>query len=345
MPVIVKPNPTIPLISNNSPMCERLDLNFITTTIQNATYNWTGPNGFTSNLQNPSILNVTYADSGDYQLYIVVDGCLSPVATSLGAVWPTPPTPVIVTNSPLCEGQTLYLETDSFPNASYFWSGPSGFSSNEREPVIGYATAVNSGTYEIIKIANGCSSIATASDVTVNPTPISLFYALPEEVSIINPVVEFSSQATTGNNITYLWDFGDNNNTTDYSPTHLYVDTGTYIVKYTVTDALTGCESETEKTVIVTPYFRLFIPSAFSPNGDGLNDIFEIAGNAIEEYDLNIFDRWGGKLYQSGNISQPWEGKISGGLDAPQGAYVYLIKLKDNKGVEHEYSGTVTLLR
>jgi gliding motility-associated-like protein len=125
----------------------------------------------------------------------------------------------------------------------------------------------------------------------------------------------------------------------------LYVDTGTYIVKYTVTDALTGCESETEKTVIVTPYFRLFIPSAFSPNGDGLNDIFEIAGNAIEEYDLNIFDRWGGKLYQSGSISQPWEGKISGGLDAPQGAYVYLIKLKDNKGVAHEYSGTVTLLR
>jgi gliding motility-associated-like protein len=345
MPVTVKPNPTVPLVSNNSPMCERNDLNFITTTIQNANYFWSGPNGFTSNLQSPSILNVTYADSGDYQLYIIVDGCLSPVATSVGAVWPTPPTPVITTNSPLCEGQTLYLETDSFPNASYFWSGPSGFSSILRKPVIGYATDANTGTYEIIKIANGCSSLATAIDVTINPTPISVFYALPEEVSIINPVVEFSSQATTGSSIQYQWDFGDNNSSTLYSPTHLYGDTGTFTVKYIVTNAITGCESETEKTVIVTPYFRLFIPSAFSPNGDGLNDIFEISGSAIEKYDLNIFDRWGGKMHQSANINQPWEGKVNGGYEAPQGAYVYVIIVKDVKGVEHEYTGTVTLIR
>lgn len=345
MPVTVKPNPTLPLVSNNSPLCERLDLSFITTTIQNAIYNWTGPNGFISNLQNPTIENVTYADSGDYQLYIVVDGCSSPVATSLGAVWPTPPTPVIITNSPLCEGQTLYLETDSFPNASYFWSGPSGFSSNERKPVIGYSTIVNAGMYEIIKIANGCSSIATSVDVIIHSTPVSLFYALPEEVSIINPVIEFSSQATTGTDIQYEWNFGDNNNSTDYSPTHLYSDTGTFNVSYTVTNSVTGCESVTEKTVIVTPYFRLYIPSAFSPNGDGLNDIFEIYGTAIEEYDLSIFDRWGGSMYQSTSISQHWEGTQKGGIAAPQGAYVYVIKVKDNKGKEYEYSGTVTLLR
>jgi gliding motility-associated-like protein len=296
-------------------------------------------------LQNPSVLNVTYADSGDYQLYIVVNGCLSPVSISVGAIWPTPPTPVILTNSPLCEGQTLYLETDSFPNASYFWSGPSGFSSIERKPVIGYSTAVNNGIYEIVKIANGCSSIANTVDVIINTMPLSLFYALPEEVSIINPLIEFSSQATVGNSIQYQWDFGDNLSASDISTTHIYSDTGTYTVKYTVTDALTGCESETEKTIVVTPYFRLFIPSAFSPNGDGLNDIFEISGSAIEEYDLSVFDRWGVKMYQSSNISQSWEGKISSGQDAMQGAYVYMIKIKDSKGKVYEYSGTVTLLR
>jgi gliding motility-associated-like protein len=345
MPVTVKPNPTLPLISNNSPMCERLDLHFITTTIQNADYYWSGPNGFTSNLQNPSILNVTYADSGDYQLYIIVDGCASPVGTSVGAIWPTPPTPVITTNSPLCEGQTLYLETDSFPNASYFWSGPSGFSSNARKPVIGYAMAVNTGTYEIIKIANGCSSIASSIDVTVHPTPVSLFYANPEEVSILNPTIDFLSQATTGTDIQYQWDFGDNVLSTDFSPNHVYSDTGTFVVSYTVTNSVTGCSSETEKTVIVTPYFRLFIPSAFTPNGDGLNDIFEITGKSVEEYDLRIFDRWGGSMYQSSSISQHWDGKVSGGHDATQGAYVYRIVVKDHTGKEHEYTGTVTLLR
>jgi gliding motility-associated-like protein len=345
MPLTVKANPTLPLVSNNSPMCERLDLSFITTSIQNASYYWSGPNGFSSNLQNPTIENVTYADSGDYQLYIIVDGCLSPVATSLGAIWPTPPTPTIITNSPLCEGQTLYLETDSFPNATYVWAGPSGFSSNALKPVIGYATIVNSGTYEIIKIANGCSSLASSIDVVIHPTPASLFYALPEEVSMLNPLIEFSSQATTGTDIQYQWDFGDNYSSNDYNTNHLYSDTGTYVVKYTVTNAVTGCESETEKTVIVTPYYKLFIPSAFSPNGDGLNDIFEIYGSAVEEYDLTIFDRWGGKLFQSGNLKQHWEGKISTGQDAPQGAYVYMIVVKDHKGIEHEYRGTVTLLR
>jgi gliding motility-associated-like protein len=345
MPITVKPNPILPLVSNNSPMCERNDLSFITTTVQNANYFWSGPNGFTSNLQNPTINNVTYADSGDYQLYIVVDGCLSPVATSIGAIWPTPPTPTVTSNSPICEGQTLYLETDSFPNATYVWSGPDGFSSGLRRPVIGYATPANSGLYEIIKIANGCSSLSSSLMVTVNPIPSSEFVALPEEVSVINPVIEFSSQATTGTNIQYLWNFGDNNSSTDYSPIYTYADTGSYTVSYTVTDVLTGCFSETEKTVIVSPYFRLHIPNAFTPNNDGLNDHFKVVGHAIEAYSLNIFDRWGGKIYESNNIQQHWEGIEKGGYAAPQGAYVYVIKVKDVKGKDYEYTGTVTLLR
>ena len=71
----------------------------------------------------------------------------------------------------------------------------------------------------------------------------------------------------------------------------------------------------------------------------------DCTGSAIEKYDLNIFDRWGGKMHQSANINQPWEGKVNGGYEAPQGAYVYVIIVKDVKGVEHEYTGTVTLIR
>ena len=50
-------------------------------------------------------------------------------------------------------------------------------------------------------------------------------------------------------------------------------------------------------------------------------------------------------MHQSANINQPWEGKVNGGYEAPQGAYVYVIIVKDVKGVEHEYTGTVTLIR
>jgi gliding motility-associated-like protein len=89
----------------------------------------------------------------------------------------------------------------------------------------------------------------------------------------------------------------------------------------------------------------LHIPNAFTPNNDGLNDHFKVVGHAIEAYSLNIFDRWGGKIYESKNIQQHWEGIEKDGYAAPQGAYVYVIKVKDVKGKDHEYTGTVTLLR
>ncbi len=345
MPITVKTSPLLPLISNNSPMCERLDLSFITTTVQNASYFWDGPNGFSSNLQNPTITNVSMADSGDYHLYIIVDGCSSLVGTSVATIYPTPPTPIIQTNSPFCEGEDLHLSTDSFPNVTYVWSGPGGFHSSLRNPVIAYATPAHSGTYEIIKVANGCSSAATATEVIVQPAPLSLFFPNPEEVSILNPTIEFLSQGSTGSNFIYHWDFGDNYTSTDYSPSHIFGDTGIYIIKYNVKNTTTGCSSETEKTVLVTPYYHLFIPSAFSPNDDGLNDWFEINGNAINEFQLDIFDRWGEKVFQSQNIKQQWEGKIKGGYDAPQGAYVYVLKVKDFTGKLLEYTGSVTLIR
>lgn len=345
MPITVKPNPTVPLVSNNAPMCERLNLNFVTTTIQNAIYNWSGPNGFVSNDQNPFVNNVTIADSGDYNLFIIVDGCESPVGLSVAVIYPTPPTPVIITNSPICEGQSLYLETDSFPNASYAWAGPSGFSSNFRKPVVAYATAGNSGLYEIIKIANGCSSIAASQEVVVNANPLSDFNANPNEVSILNPTIEFLSQASTGLDIHYAWNFGNNHTSIDYSPTHVYTDTGMYVVTNTVTNTLTGCFSETEKTIIVAPYYRLYIPSAFSPNGDLLNDFFDVKGMAVDEFELNIFDRWGGLLFKSQDFDRKWDGTISNGSDAPIGAYVYVLKAKDVKGRTYEYNGTVTIIR
>jgi gliding motility-associated-like protein len=345
MPIKVKPNPTVPNISNNSPLCERLDLIFTTTTIQNANYFWSGPNGFSSIEQNPVIKNVTFPDSGDYQLYIVVDACVSPTATILGAIWSTPPLPVVTAVSPICEGQTLYLETDSFPGESYFWSGPSGFSSTLRKPVIGYVTSANGGTYEIVKIKNGCSSVAANVDVIIHPTPESNFFPNPQEVSIINPAISISSLATEGTDIQYHWDFGDNTVSSDYNPNHVYTDTGTFVITYTVSSNVTGCESSTEKTVVVTPYFRLYIPSAFSPNNDNLNDFFEIKGNAIDEYHISVYNRWGDLVFQSSSIAQYWDGKINNGQDAAQDAYVYVINLRDSNGKPYEYRGSVTIIK
>ena len=75
--VVVNPIPATPIAGNNGPLCEGQTLNLTASFVAGATYSWTGPNGFTSSLQNPSIPNVTLAELGDYSVTVTVNGCTS----------------------------------------------------------------------------------------------------------------------------------------------------------------------------------------------------------------------------------------------------------------------------
>ena len=99
-----------------------------------------------------------------------------------------------------------------------------------------------------------------------------------------------------------------------------------------------GCDSTINLTI---NYCELFIPSAFSPNGDGNNDVFSVfGGNENSSYSLLIFDRWGGKVFEGSE----WDGKINGN-PAPIGVYVYLVKVGDIISKDPEHSGSLTLIR
>lgn len=340
--ILVIPPPPSPLIVNNSPICELVNLEFTTGAVQNATFTWSGPNGFTSSDQNPIIFNATVADSGLYSCYITVNGCNSQPGTSYVYMIPTPPTPVITANDPICEGNDLILSTDSFPNAIYLWSGPNGFTATDYEVTIPYVTAAASGQYLVVKQANGCSSPQTAANIVVHPNPNADFNPNPPSTTIMDPQVWFIN--TSDLQMVYNWSFGDNNASTDFEPFHTYADTGTYQVILTVTNPATSCSTLVERTYIVEPYFSCFIPKAFTPNGDGLNDEFKIFTNAILAYHVNIYDRWGQIIWQSTQKEQAWNGKV-GDAEAPQGSYVYHLRLTTNTGEEKKYTGTVDILR
>jgi gliding motility-associated-like protein len=96
--------------------------------------------------------------------------------------------------------------------------------------------------------------------------------------------------------------------------------------------------------VVVEPDFALWIPNAFTPNGDGYNDEFFCKGENIIKFDMNIFDRWGNKIFTSDNISDKWDGSFAG-KQAEQDVYVYLVHAMDNMNQEHKYVGKVTLVR
>lgn len=171
--VFVNPKPATPVIATNSPVCEGYTLNLTAPTISGATYSWTGPNGFSSALQNPSIANATSTEAGIYSLSIIVNGCLSNAATALVSMLPTPAKPAIVSNSPVCSGNTLTLSTNTVSGAIYSWTGPNGFTSSLQNPQIPNAAASASGMYSLTITINGCTSPAGNLSVVINETPVT----------------------------------------------------------------------------------------------------------------------------------------------------------------------------
>jgi len=168
--VTVNPIPAAPILSANQTVCTGNTLNLTSNTVSGATYSWSGPNGFTSSLQNPSISNVTAAAAGVYTCYVTVNGCTSPNATTTVTVNATPAPPVISSNTPVCSGNTINLFSNTIGGATYAWTGPSSFSSSLEDPTRPSATTAMSGIYTLQITVNGCPNSAT-TNVVVNPTP------------------------------------------------------------------------------------------------------------------------------------------------------------------------------
>ena len=197
--VNVTPSPAAPPVSSNSPVCTGQSINLGTTAT--GTYVWSGPNGFTSGVQNPVIPSASAANAGTYSLYVVSGGCTSLVSTQSVVVNPGPAAPATGGNSPLCEGSALNL-TASGSGGSYAWTGPGGYTSSTQNPTISPATAANSGTYSVVYTVGGCSSTPATYNVVVNPTPATPAVSSNSPVCVGNPI-NLTTTATTGG--TYAW--------------------------------------------------------------------------------------------------------------------------------------------
>lgn len=233
--VTVNPLPTFSSIGSNSPLCEGSTLNLYATANTGSSYDWTGPNGFTSNLQNPSIPNVTALNAGNYTVTATLNGCTA--STSTGVVINTPPTLTVSASSSVCSGSTIYLFANGTSGSTYSWTGPNGFVSNLQNPTVLNAITTNSGWYVATATLNTCSSQDSVL-VTVNTAPT---------VSITGNLNICSGSSTiltaTGGG-TYLWSTGSNTSSITVSPTS----TSTYSVTVTGTN---GCSATAYATVVV----------------------------------------------------------------------------------------------
>ena len=189
--------------SSNSPVCVGSPLNLIGGPAGMTSYSWTGPNGFTSNQQNPQVSpSATLAMAGVYTLTVVDgNGCSNSANTTVVVI--TLPIVTASSNSPVCEGDVLNLGCTPNGMLSYSWSGPNGFTSNQQNPTVSAsATLAMAGDYTVtVTDANGCSNTATTT-VTIEVAPV--VDAGPNN-SICFGDTLFITNATASNYSSLLW--------------------------------------------------------------------------------------------------------------------------------------------
>ncbi|MEI6852431.1 MAG: gliding motility-associated C-terminal domain-containing protein, partial [Bacteroidota bacterium] len=213
-------------------------------------------------------------------------------------------------------------------------------------------TYYNQGNYVVSLNAlsiYGCP--ATWYDtVTAWPTPVAAFTNNPPIGQTDNPLIYFFDQSI-GASI-WEWNFGDpTTGVDDFSslqfPTHYYSDSGAHSVQLIVANEY-GCTDTAVKVVDIIESFAFWLPSAFTPNGNGINEGFRGEGVGVDEsnFEMYIFDRWGKEMFKTRDFHEFWNGTNAKNSKACElGVYVYLINLKDLSGNDHNYTGSVMLIR
>jgi gliding motility-associated-like protein len=190
----------------------------------------------------------------------------------------------------------------------------------------------------------GCTMGDTLNyPVVVYPHPIAAFSASPYEASVFAPNIQFNNESTGA--AQWDWDLGDNETSIMQDPYHVYPDTGTYMVTQIAINQY-GCRDTTEHPITINGETTTFIPNAFTPNGNGLNDVFAPKFYGITEYQMFIFDRWGNQIFKTSSMTEGWNGRVNGaGEEVQQDVYVYKIFTKDLLRNDHRYIGTITVVK
>ncbi len=264
-------------------------------------------------------------NSGEYRFRYRVDGnCDSFDETFVTiTLFEIPESPIASVDSILCESNSLQLYATTIQNAVYQWVGPNGFSSNEQNPIINSLSSIHNGIYSVYVELNGCPSVVSTVEVLVNEIPeFSL-----ENLCINDRMMITATplNATSGGELTYSWT-GPNGYASSQNPIDI---TGLTVGTYSL--ILTnewGCSSEDSIDVART---ICTIPKGLSPNGDGLNDTFDLT-NLGENLKVKIYNRYGMVVYELNGYVNQWRGQDMKGNILPSATYYYYVEFETGEG-------------
>lgn len=214
-------------------------------------------------------------------------------------------------------------------------------------PDLGYIFP-SPGQYDValtVTSDKGCEITRTENAfVTVHPKPVPAFSFTPKVTEILYPEITFTD-LSVGSPTEWNWDFGNTDISDEQHPVYSYPDTGKYIVTLVVFNQY-GCSDTVEHEVIITPSFTIYVPTAFTPDGDGMNDVFLPRGIGWRDYELRVFSRSGTQVFSSFDPDTGWNGRMQNLLEfVKPDVYVWRVYVRDKNNRVQDFKGTVSLIR
>jgi len=293
--------------------------------------------------------------------YTVVlnDDCGTPAATAAIKITVLSPPPIGFVSDIIkgCRPLTVHFnETSTEVQESYLWNfndiyGSS--SASNKNPIHTFEVAGNYDISLTIITSYGCKSTFLIEDmITVYPTPTASFDPKPSIVSIIEPIVYFDNNSLLS--ALNVWSFADGDSSSAVNPIHEYTEVGEYNVELLVISEY-GCVDSITSIVTIRDEFTFYAPTAFSPDMDGVNDVFNVFGNGInpKEFNLKIYDRWGELIFETSEYdldaskkpTKGWDGCVKDKKIGEVGSYSWICTYRDLQGIEHQKAGMVSLIR
>lgn len=297
-----------------------------------------------SNQENPSF---SYPSHGIYDVMLTVTSDLNCTDSLLQTVQVFhKPTAYFLEDTtegcaPLCVTFNS-ISNDSLGIATWNWQFENNLGEGNSK-YVGYCYE-EAGTYDvtlIVQNTEGCyDTIVKPALITTYPFPTAEFELTPTTTTVQEPSITFTNLSVDA--VSWVWDFADGTlDSINYDSMHDYQDTGVYNIGLTIYNNI-GCPNTVYHQLIVLPIENIFVPSAFSPNGDGENDVLFVRGYAQAMY-FTIYDRWGKKVFETNNQNVGWDGLIHQ-KPATEGVYMWYLQTSYN-GENKVYKGDVSLFR
>lgn len=336
-------SPTVQCIKNNS-------FNFTANGVHHAsaTFDWQFAEDAappSSDSKNPSGIKFTQAGVFYPRLVVKQFTCVDSCVDTIRIV-PRPSALIQSIPTAMCDPAKV-----DFTNAStsemppfYRWLFSDGTYSQQENPAHIFSPA---GVYGATLVATTYSICLDTSsyaikNVTVYPKPVAAFEASPKETSIFEPEITLTNKSSD-NVSSWHYTFGDDAETDAANNSHSYVKPGDYVITQIVGTPF-NCRDTARLDIKILPEFRFWIPNSFTPNGDGLNDVFMPKAIGVSDYEFTVFNKWGEAIFNTKNYQSGWDGTFKG-KPCEQDIYVWKIVFSNDVTRKEEvHAGHVSLL-